>query len=183
MNDPSRPIATRGARRRFPWSARAILLLVLLLAADYALYPYLARAGGHPVNRGENGLWLRYRWYFGQRSEADIRGLARTLMEKTRISFTLATVPLGTLADLKPLEDILTALGDREPGLRGHIAAVMASMNRVSNSTTLGRFAISRSSAERMTSSIAAGISGTSWRTVAGVALACSTASETRLVI
>src|SRR5207244_3446870 len=60
----------------------------------------------------------------------DIRGLARTLMEKTRISFTLATVPLGTLADLKPLEDILTALGDREPGLRGHIAAVMAEAYR-----------------------------------------------------
>jgi class 3 adenylate cyclase/tetratricopeptide (TPR) repeat protein len=64
------------------------------------------------------------------REIGDIRGLAQALMEKTRTHFTLATVPLGTLADLKPLEDVLGALGDREPGLRGHIAAVMSEAYR-----------------------------------------------------
>ncbi|MFI5373723.1 MAG: AAA family ATPase [Candidatus Rokuibacteriota bacterium] len=60
----------------------------------------------------------------------DIRGLAQALMEKTRTQFTLATVPFGTLADIKPLEEVLVALGDLEPGLRGHILAVIAEAYR-----------------------------------------------------
>lgn len=64
------------------------------------------------------------------RQVGDIRGLAQALMEKTRTHFTLATVPLGTLADIKPLEDVLVALGEREPGLRGHILAVIAEAYR-----------------------------------------------------
>jgi class 3 adenylate cyclase len=59
----------------------------------------------------------------------DVRGLARALMEKTR-TLTITAIPLGALGDLQPLEDVLTALGDREPGLRGHIAAVMAEAYR-----------------------------------------------------
>jgi class 3 adenylate cyclase/tetratricopeptide (TPR) repeat protein len=58
----------------------------------------------------------------------DVRGLAQALMEKTRTS--LAIVPLGTVADLQPLDDVLAALGEREPGLRGHIVAVMAEAYR-----------------------------------------------------
>jgi hypothetical protein len=75
--------ATAGEVRggHLSWWPRAMLLLALLLSADYALYPYLARPGGHPFNRGENGLWLRYRWYFGQRSDPDIRAMARRLKE------------------------------------------------------------------------------------------------------
>ena len=64
------------------------------------------------------------------RQSGDIAGLAQALMEKTRTHFTLATVPLGTVTDLKPLEEILPVLGDRAPGLRGHIAAVMAEAYR-----------------------------------------------------
>ena len=48
-------------------------------------------------------------------------------MEKTRTS--LASF-LGTVADLQPLDDVLAALGEREPGLRGHITAVMAEAYR-----------------------------------------------------
>jgi class 3 adenylate cyclase len=66
----------------------------------------------------------------GYRASGDVRGLARTLMERTRTQFTLAAVPLGTLADLKPLEEALAGLGDTEPGLRGHIAAVMSEAYR-----------------------------------------------------
>jgi class 3 adenylate cyclase/tetratricopeptide (TPR) repeat protein len=64
------------------------------------------------------------------RTTGDVSGLARTLLEKTRTQFTLATVPLGTVPDLKPLEEVLGALGQSEPGLRGHIAAVMAEAYR-----------------------------------------------------
>lgn len=53
---------------RWNWKRRlgavlGILLLGLLL--DYCTYPYLAHPVGTSPNRGENGLWLRYTWYFG----------------------------------------------------------------------------------------------------------------------
>lgn len=74
---PTRPF---HSRRR--WWLRALLLLALLLLADYALYPHLARPGGRSFNRGENGLWLRYHWYFGRRSDDQVRELARRLQER-----------------------------------------------------------------------------------------------------
>ena len=64
------------------------------------------------------------------RRAGDVPGLGRALMEKTRTQFTLAAVPLGIVADVKPLEEILTVLGEREPALRGHIAAVMSEAYR-----------------------------------------------------
>jgi eukaryotic-like serine/threonine-protein kinase len=64
------------------------------------------------------------------RQLGDVRGLAQALMERTRTQFTLATVPLGTMADIRPLEDALAALGEREAGLRGHILAVIAEAYR-----------------------------------------------------
>ncbi len=51
----------------------------MLLCLDYALYPGLARIGGDSPNTGDNGLWLRYWWYFGQRTDAEIVALARQL--------------------------------------------------------------------------------------------------------
>src|SRR5262249_3121573 len=39
-----------------------------------------------------------------------LRGLARALMEQARTSYTLASVPLGTLVDIQPLELALEAL-------------------------------------------------------------------------
>jgi tetratricopeptide (TPR) repeat protein len=56
----------------------------------------------------------------------DAPGLAQVLIEKTRLHYTLASVPFGTLIDMRPLEETLEALGEHEPGLRGRIAAVMA---------------------------------------------------------
>ncbi len=47
-------------------------------------------------------------------------------MEKMRLHVTLASVPYGTLIDVKPLEDVLEALGESEPELRGGIAAIMS---------------------------------------------------------
>src|SRR5947209_12818291 len=62
--------------------ASGAALLALLLVVDYALYPRLAGPGGQSANRGENGLWLRYRWYFGQHSDRDIRLLGRRLRDE-----------------------------------------------------------------------------------------------------
>ena len=64
------------------------------------------------------------------RLTGDLRGLALVLIEKTRAQFTLASVPLGALADVQPLEDVFEALGESELGLRGHILAIMASVYR-----------------------------------------------------
>ena len=62
------------------------------------------------------------------RQAGDLPGLARALMEQARTA--LAIVPLGTVVDLGPLDEVLAALGEREPGLRGHIIAVMAEAYR-----------------------------------------------------
>jgi class 3 adenylate cyclase/tetratricopeptide (TPR) repeat protein len=51
-------------------------------------------------------------------------------MEKAEIQYTLASVPLGTLPDIQPLEEILAALGEGEPALRGQILAIMAQVYR-----------------------------------------------------
>jgi hypothetical protein len=68
--------------RRWRHGLTGIGVLLALLAADYALYPVLSRPDGRSFNHGENGLWLRYPWYFGRRSDAQVRELARRLREQ-----------------------------------------------------------------------------------------------------
>jgi tetratricopeptide (TPR) repeat protein len=65
----------------------------------------------------------------------DVRGLAQALMEKTLAHQTFASFPYGTLVDLQQLEDVLDAVGNREPGLSGNIAAVMAEIYRTAKQT------------------------------------------------
>ena len=62
----------------------------------------------------------------GYRLTGDVRGLAEVLMGKTRAYITQAAVPYGTLADVRPLEEVVEALGENEPQLRGRIWAIMA---------------------------------------------------------
>jgi hypothetical protein len=65
---------------RWNWKRRlaaVIGVLLLGLLADYFAYPRLANPVGLSQNRGENGLWLRDRWYFG--NETDIAQLAHRL--------------------------------------------------------------------------------------------------------
>jgi hypothetical protein len=69
------------SRPRRRWRA-ALVALLLFLTADYLLYPHLARPGGHSYNHGENGLWLRYWYYFGRRSDADVHAMAQRLKEE-----------------------------------------------------------------------------------------------------
>ncbi|MBI3911268.1 MAG: hypothetical protein HY320_10085 [Armatimonadetes bacterium] len=59
-----------------------LALPFLLLLLDYLTYPHLAGIGGRTFNTGENGLWLRYTWYFGDTRDAEIRLLARQLQER-----------------------------------------------------------------------------------------------------
>jgi hypothetical protein len=50
--------------------------------ADYHLYPALARVGGTSRNQGENGLWLRYTWYFGEKSDREVEEMAANLRRR-----------------------------------------------------------------------------------------------------
>jgi hypothetical protein len=69
----------RRRKRRIVLSTLGLLGLVTLV--DYFAYPYGAK-GGRSLNRGENGLWLRYTSYFGQKSDAEIAALAQQLQER-----------------------------------------------------------------------------------------------------
>lgn len=73
------------------------------------------------------------------RLAGDMCGLAQALMGKVEPSYTFASVPFGTLQDLQPLEEMLAALGESEPGLRGRMAAVMAEAYRNARQTAKAR--------------------------------------------
>jgi hypothetical protein len=60
----------------------ALILLFIAITIDYFAYPYGRPPSAPTANRGENGLWLRYTWYFGQHSDEDVRQLARSLSER-----------------------------------------------------------------------------------------------------
>lgn len=73
---------SRGASRRRQhrrWPLWAVLTLVALLSVDYAAYPRLARIGGRSFDKGANGTWLRYAWYFGEWDDAKLTRLAEQL--------------------------------------------------------------------------------------------------------
>src|SRR5436309_12902111 len=69
-------------QRRPGWWGRGLAFLLLLLIADYALYPHLSRVDGRAFNHAENGLWLRYWYYFGRRSDSDLLRMAERLKEE-----------------------------------------------------------------------------------------------------
>jgi hypothetical protein len=57
------------AKRPFLWLAWLGLLILLAfvgLLLDFFLYPRFAMPSGPSRNIAENGLWLRYTWYFGR---------------------------------------------------------------------------------------------------------------------
>ncbi len=75
---PAQPAPTRH-RRLLRRLALGLAILLALFVVDYYAYPYGAAPGGRSLNRGENGLWLRYTWYFGQKSDAEWAALAERL--------------------------------------------------------------------------------------------------------
>lgn len=68
--------------RRVRRLALGLAALVLLVVADYYGYFRWSGVGGRSSNTGENGLWLRYTWYFGEKSDAEARQLARDLTRR-----------------------------------------------------------------------------------------------------
>lgn len=135
------------------YARRASDQALAVFAWDEAAYYYeaalsAAESTGHLTvhERAELHYWAGLAHYWNQdvgpcldhyekaiaayRLSGDVRGLAQALIGKTHTQLTLAAVPLGALADLQPLEDVLAALGDNESGLQGHILAIMAEAYR-----------------------------------------------------
>lgn len=69
-------------RRMLRWIAGILAGMLLLAGVDYYAYPYGRPIAAHSYNSGENGLWLRYKWYFGEKSEAERQDLAHKLKER-----------------------------------------------------------------------------------------------------
>src|SRR5687768_7663617 len=68
--------------RKPPISKRKRLLSILSLLlsiglAEYWIYPVIVSPSGLSRDQGRNGLWLRYKWYFGENTDFD--GLAGRL--------------------------------------------------------------------------------------------------------
>lgn len=68
-----------SCRRTLLVACGLFLLFCAGMGIDYWAYPYGAPIAGRSYNRSENGLWLRYTWYFGQHSDADIQHMAQQL--------------------------------------------------------------------------------------------------------
>lgn len=80
---------TKQRKRRWPrWLLIASLAAFLAVTLDYFAYPYGSELGGRSFNRGENGLWLRYTWYFGNYTPSQAAELiARLRHEQIRYAY------------------------------------------------------------------------------------------------
>ncbi len=70
-----------GRKRRWRRFGLALVALFLFALGDYHFYPRLVGIGGRSFDQGENGAWLRYKWYFGEHSADQVARLARRLRE------------------------------------------------------------------------------------------------------
>jgi len=64
-------------RSRKAWLTLACFLAVVVF--DYATYPFLASKPSGHFDKGTNGIWLRYPWYFGGHSDLETAVLADRL--------------------------------------------------------------------------------------------------------
>ena len=72
-----------NAHRRIAEIAAGILFLFsIAFVVDYFAYPYGISPQNPAGNTGENGLWIRYTYYFGEKNDAAIQRLARQLREQ-----------------------------------------------------------------------------------------------------
>lgn len=56
-------------------------LLATALLVDYYAFPYGASPPTHSADKGTNGLWVRYTYYFGEKSDAQVQRLCQRLRE------------------------------------------------------------------------------------------------------
>ena len=82
---PPQPPPLKKQKRR--WLRRIIGLMlaaIIIFCVDYWAFPYGAAV--HPLTRvvsgKENGLWLRYSWYFGEKSADEMQNLPTLLHER-----------------------------------------------------------------------------------------------------
>ena len=108
-------------RRHMIGMVFAVLFGLLLL--DGFAYPYFARPSGPKLDRGENGLWLRYTWYFGLHPVSEIPPLAQRLHDE-HIQYAYFHVrgitKAGTLAyhDPVPAKRLVTMLHQQASGVQ-----------------------------------------------------------------
>ncbi len=74
--------ATEPKRRK----RRRVVLFVLLaltglFIADYFAFPWGSDIHAPKADKGTNGLWVRYTYYFGQKTDAEIESLAKRTQE------------------------------------------------------------------------------------------------------
>jgi hypothetical protein len=121
IKTPIKPNITKQKRKRIILWVLAAILAALIL--DYFLYPVLAPMGGHTGNRGENGIWLRYKWYFGEYTPASFDGLVNHLRDG-QIKYAYCHVrfikPDGTLKFRKAEtgRKLVAELHKRLPGIK-----------------------------------------------------------------
>jgi tetratricopeptide (TPR) repeat protein len=118
--------AWSDAARYYEAALAAAEATVQLSSQDWADFHYWAGLAHYRDQDAGPSLDHYAKAIEGYRLVGDLRGLAWTLMDKTRIHYTLASVPYGTLVDVAPLEEVLAALGDNEPGLRGRISSILS---------------------------------------------------------
>lgn len=68
----------RRRKRIVLWTLAFLLGLTVF---DYWTFPLLTRDPAGHFDKGSNGLWLRYPWYFGQRTTQEIRDLGGRLKQ------------------------------------------------------------------------------------------------------
>ena len=59
------------SKRRVVIALGCIGLLAAALLVDYYAFPYGASPPRHSADKGTNGLWVRYTYYFGEKSDAE----------------------------------------------------------------------------------------------------------------
>jgi len=62
-------------------AAIVLFLAILLIGIDCATYTGLNPPSGENFNKGANGIWLRYLWYFGKKTDAEKEALVKRLGE------------------------------------------------------------------------------------------------------
>jgi hypothetical protein len=115
----------RGTNRKYGLAAVVGLLLLGVAFAwvDRVFYPYGAPPPGAAGDQGENGLWLRYTWYFGEYTKSDEAALATRLREN-RIRYAYVHVrtvlPDGRLKfrDVPSARHLVAELHRDAPGVR-----------------------------------------------------------------
>lgn len=64
-----------------PWSILfgTVVIFAAAFALDFWTYPLYTDIGGRSFNQSENGLWLRYLWYFGKYSPEELQSMLKRL--------------------------------------------------------------------------------------------------------